>query len=58
MTKTKGINRKKAIVAIARRLAELLYTILKNGTEYEARHFKPVSEKNTGEDLARLAMSA
>ena len=58
MTKTKGISRKQAIVAIARRLAELLYTMVKNGTNYEVRHFKPVSEKCTGEDLAKLALAA
>jgi transposase len=57
MTKTKGMSRKKAIVAIARRLAELLYTMLTNRTDYEVRHFKPVSEKSKGEDLAKLAMS-
>ena len=63
MTKTKGMSRKKAIVAsnlrfAARRLAELLYTMLKNGTDYEVRHFKPVSEKTKVEDLAKLALSA
>jgi hypothetical protein len=36
MTVTKGISKKKAIVAIARRLAALLYTMLKTGTEYES----------------------
>jgi transposase len=56
MTKTKGISRKKAIVAIARRLAELLYTLLKNGTEYERRHFKAPGE--TGAEIAQLALSA
>jgi transposase len=49
MTKTKGISLKQAIVAIARRLAELLYRMVKNGTNYEVRHFKPVSEKRKGE---------
>ena len=58
MTETKGMGRKKAIVAIARRLAELMYTLLKTGTDYEVRHFKPVGGKKKGEDLARLAMSA
>jgi transposase len=36
MTVTKGISKKKTIVAIARRLAALLYTMLKTGTEYES----------------------
>jgi transposase len=58
MTKTKGISRKKAIVAIARRLAELMYTLLKNGTDYEVRRFKPVSEQKQGEEIAKLAMCA
>lgn len=55
MTERKGISRKKAIVAIARRLAELLYTLLKNGTEYERRHFKAPGE--TGAEIAQLALS-
>jgi hypothetical protein len=45
MTKTKGKGKKQAIVAIARRLGVLMYTLMKNGTEYEVRHFtgpKPV----------------
>jgi transposase len=40
MTGEKGKGKKKAIVAIARRLGELMYTLLKNGTDYEVRHFK------------------
>jgi hypothetical protein len=61
MTKTKGISRKKAIVAsnlrfAARRLAELLYTLLKNGTDYERRHFKVPGE--TGAEIAQLTLSA
>jgi transposase len=56
MTQKKGISKKKAIVAIARRLSELLYTMMKNGTEYEARKFRP--EKGEAEKLALLALSA
>jgi transposase len=52
MTKVKGKGKKKAIVAIARRLGELMYTLLKNGTEYEVRHFK------IGQDAAALACEA
>jgi transposase len=52
----KGISKKKTIVAIARRLSELLYTLMKNGTEYEVRKFKP--EKAETEKLAVLALSA
>jgi transposase len=57
MTKEKGLGKKKAIVAIARRLGELLWTLLRQGTEYEVRHFsgnKPVSV----EDLAQQALTA
>jgi transposase len=56
MTGTKGISKKKAIVAIARRLGELMYTVLKHGTEYEVRHFS--AGKKSPEALARLALSA
>jgi transposase len=56
MTKEKGISKKKAIVAIARRLSELLYTLMKNGTYYEVRKFNP--EKGGGKKLAQLALSA
>jgi transposase len=41
MVKEKGIGKKKAIVAVARRLGVLLYTLQKNGTVYEARQFRP-----------------
>jgi transposase len=55
MTKEKGKSKKKAIVAVARRLAELLYTLMKNGTEYEALEFRPGKE---AEELAGMALSA
>jgi hypothetical protein len=57
MTKEKGVGKKKAIVAIARRLGELLWTVLRQGTDYEVRHFtgnKAVSVK----DMARQALTA
>jgi transposase len=57
MTKEKGLGKKKAIVAIARRLGELLWTLLRQGTDYEVRHFsgnKPVSV----EELAQQALTA
>jgi hypothetical protein len=41
----KGLGKKKAIVAIGRRLGELLWTLVRQGTDYEVRHFsgtKPV----------------
>jgi transposase len=57
MTKEKGLGKKKAIVAIARRLGELLWTLLRQGTDYEVRHFsgnKPIS----AEGLALRALTA
>ena len=56
MTIEKSISKKKAIVAIARRLAELLYTLMGYGTEYEPRPFIP--EKIDVDKLAGLAMCA
>ena len=55
MTIEKSVSRKKAIVAIARRMAELLYTLMRDGTRYEVRPF--IREKK-GEEIAKLAMSA
>jgi transposase len=57
MTKEKGLGKKKAIVAIARRLGELLWTLLRQGTDYEVRHFsgnKPVLV----EELTKQALTA
>jgi hypothetical protein len=56
MTGEKGMGKKKAIVAIARRLGVLLYTLLKNGTSYEVRHFN--SGKPEVKVLAEEALSA
>jgi transposase len=56
MTQVKGLGKKKAIVAIARRLAVVMYTLLKNGTDYEVRHFKRPAEKAAV--LAQEALSA
>jgi transposase len=57
MTVEKSISKKKAIVAIARRLAELLYTLMRDGTKHEARPF--IREKKAVEEIAvQLAKSA
>jgi transposase len=56
MTIENSISRKKAIVAIARRLAELMYTMMRDGTVYEPRRFIPKEKKS--EELAKLALSA
>jgi hypothetical protein len=54
MTKSKGLSKKKAIVAIARKLTELLYALLKNGEDY-----KPVqSQKVLRKGAAELAAEA
>jgi transposase len=57
MTREKGLGKKKAVVAIARRLGVLLYTLMKNGTEYEVRHFRGAVKKPGPEELARMALS-
>jgi len=56
MTQEKAISKKKAIVAIARRLAEEMYTLLRDGTRHEFRPFTP--EKSPAKKLAQLALSA
>ena len=37
----RGMSKKKAIVAIARKMAELMFTLLKNNSTYERRKFIP-----------------
>jgi hypothetical protein len=37
MTAEQGMSRKKGIVAMGRRLGELLYTLMKKGNVYEVR---------------------
>jgi len=57
MTVEKSISKKKAIVAIARRIAELLYTLMRDGTKHEPRPF--IREKEAVEAIAaQLAKSA
>ncbi|GMO36901.1 MAG: hypothetical protein Ta2F_12950 [Termitinemataceae bacterium] len=36
----RNVSKKKTIIGIARRLGELMYTILKNESEYEVRKFR------------------
>jgi transposase len=56
----KSKSKKKAIVAVARRLAELMYVMMRDGTEYDLRTFRPQvkPQKMTAEELAELALSA
>jgi transposase len=56
MTKEKSISKKKAIVAIARRLAEEMYTLLRDGTRHEFRPFTPGKKKV--KEIAKLALGA
>jgi transposase len=48
MTEAKGKGKKKSIIAVARRLAGLLWTLLRDGTEYETRKF---TGRRTVEDM-------
>ena len=56
MTQEKSKSKKKAIVAVARQLAELLYTLMREKGKYESRQFVP--EKSEAKKLAGLALSA
>ena len=44
MTQVQSKRKKIAIVAVARKLAELMYTLLKNGTSYEKRTSPTISQ--------------
>jgi len=56
LTMFQGKSKKKTIVSIGRRLAELMYTVLRNKTKYEVRPWKV--PPNGPEGLAGQAMSA
>jgi transposase len=56
LTLEKSKSKKKAIVAVARRLAELLYTLMRDGSKYEYRMFQP--DNIDVEELAELALRA
>jgi hypothetical protein len=56
MTKEKSISKKKAIVAVARRLAELMYTMMRDKTWYVSRPF--MGQDNAAKELVQLAISA
>ena len=55
MTHEKSKSKKTAIVAVARRLAEEMYTLLKHGTKHER---KPFEAGKKAKELAGLAKSA
>ena len=50
-----GLSKKKAIVAVARKMAGLMYTLLKNGSKYEPRKF--VAPLGRTDRLAQLAVA-
>jgi transposase len=56
LTMSQGKSKKKTIVSIGRRMAELMYTVLRTKTKYEARLWKVPSNKTAA--LAEQAMSA
>ena len=57
MTKEKSKSKKKAIVAVARRIAELLYLLMRDEVRYVSRAFIS-SEKKKGNEKAQLKISA
>ena len=56
MTTVKSKSKKTAIVAVARRLAEEMYTLMKDGTKHEKKPFEP--GKKGAKKLAEVALSA
>jgi transposase len=52
-TQEKGLSKKKTIVSIGRKMAELMYAVLRNKTEYE-----PLRWKGTRNETAALAAQA
>ena len=57
LTRFQGRGKKKTIVSIGRRMAELMYTILRDKTDYEERPWKRPPPKTPAE-MAREAMGA
>ena len=55
-TVEKGISKKKTIVSVGRRMAELMYSVLRNKTMYEHRPWKGM--RNTAATLAEQAIGA
>ena len=53
LTTIQGKSKKKTVVSIGRRMSELMYSVLRNKTEYEERPWK-----GSGKTYAKQAMSA
>jgi transposase len=56
LTMFQGKSKKKTIVSVGRRMAELMYSVLRNKTKYEVRHWK--GPLNNPAALAEQARSA
>jgi transposase len=56
MTRGNSVNKKKSIVAVARRMAVVMYTLVKSGDTYAPQEWK--GGKSPTEELAARAMSA
>jgi len=56
MTIERSISKKKAIVAVARRIGELLYTLMRDGSRYESKPYN--RDRKELEQLAQSAISA
>jgi hypothetical protein len=46
-TSEQGLSKKKTIVAVGRRMAELMYSVLRNKSKYEPRKWKGIRDKMT-----------
>ena len=57
MTQAKGLGKKKSIIAIARRLAELLWTLLRQGTDYEVRKFTVAVKETAVRNMVNEALA-
>jgi len=55
LTREQGKGKKKTIVAIGRRMAELMYSMLRSKTDYEARAWKKPSNTATLAEQARMS---
>ena len=55
-TSEKGLSKKKTIVSVGRRMAELMYAVLRNNTEYESRPWKGIKDKTA--ELVKQSMCA
>jgi len=54
LTRERGKGKKKTIVAIGRRMAELMYSMLRSKTDYEARAWKKPSDTAALAEEARM----